>query len=219
MALPPRPVVAVFGLRPGCGATVVARALAVALAACDPARAAAVSTPARSGRLPLATRPAARLAARLADVPGATARALGQLALVVGAEPLALADTARHHAPLVLDAGSVAVGGAPAAVADAVVLVASPRVEPALAAVVAAGIERVGPAPLVVLNRSGADVNPCWAERATLALPSSRVGAQLALGGWAPRGSFGDGVRWLADACAAATEVPAAVSVDALPGV
>ena len=77
---------------------------------------------------------ASRLARALADVPGASTRALGRLCLVGGADPLALADCARHHAPLVLDAGSEALGGSPAALADASVLVVSRASEPALAA-------------------------------------------------------------------------------------
>ena len=109
---------------------------AAELASRDADGAAAVACTAAPVGVPLASRPAVALARLLADVPGATTRAVGRLCLVGGAEPLALSDTARHHAPLVLDAGSAAVGGAPAAVADRIVLVAAPRIEPALAAVV-----------------------------------------------------------------------------------
>ena len=65
--------------------------------------------------------------------------------------------------------------------------------EPALAAVAAECIARVGPAPLIVLNggRGG--------EHAALALPRSRMGAQLALGGREPRGELGRAVERLAD--------------------
>ncbi|HEU0023314.1 MAG TPA: hypothetical protein VFQ12_01695, partial [Thermoleophilaceae bacterium] len=79
----------------------------------------------------LATPAAMRLARSLADVPGAATRAVGHLCLVGGADELALADCARHFAPLVLDAGSGALGGRPAALADAAILVAGHASEPA----------------------------------------------------------------------------------------
>ena len=122
----PRPVIAVFGLAPGCGATVVARALAAELGARDPAGAAAVTCELPGSAWPLATPAATRLARSLADVPRAATRAVGRLCLVAGADALALADCARHFAPLVLDAGSAALGGRSAALADCMVLVASP---------------------------------------------------------------------------------------------
>lgn len=188
-----RAVVAVFGLTRGCGATVVARALAAELGARDAGGAAAVACDPPAAGVALATPAAARLARALADVPGASTRALGRLCLVGGADPIALADCARHHAPLVLDAGSEALGGSPAALADAAVLVVSRASEPALAAVAAECIARVGPVPLIVLNggRGG--------EHAALALPRSRMGAQLALGGREPRGELGRAVARLAD--------------------
>ncbi len=195
-----RPVVAVFGLAHGCGASVVARALAAELATRDAAGTAAVSCTAALAGVPLASRPAVELARVLADVPGATTRAVGRLCLVGGAEPLALSDTARHHAPLVLDAGSAAVGGAWAAVADRVVLVATPHVEPALAAVLEESMDMVGVRPLVVLNRQREPVGEAWARRCALALPESRMGAQLALGGREPRGALGAAIARLADA-------------------
>ena len=186
-------MVAVFGLTRGCGATVVARALAAELGARDPGAAAAVTCEAPATGVALATPAAGRLARALADVPGAATRALGRLCLVGGADPPALAECARHHAPLVLDAGSEALGGSPAALADASVLVVSPASEPALAAVAAGCIARVGPDPLVVLNggRGGG--------HAALTLPRSRMGAQLALGGREPRGELGRAVARLAD--------------------
>jgi hypothetical protein len=190
---PARPVVAVFGLSPRCGATVVARALAVELGARDPGAAAAVACEAPGAGVALATPAAARLARTLSDVPGAATRAVGRLCLASGADPLALADCARHHAPLVLDAGSGALGGTPAAVADAAVLVAAPGTEPALTAVAAACVARVGPEPFVVV--SGARRAP----GAAVCLPRSRVGAQLALGGREPRGELGRAAARLAD--------------------
>jgi hypothetical protein len=196
-----RPVIAVFGLARGCGTTVVARALAAELATRDVGEAAAVACGVGLGGVPLASRAALRLARVLEAVPGAATRAVGRVCLVGGAEPLALSDTARHHAPLVLDAGSAAVGGAPAAVADRVLLVAAARVEPALAAVVSAGVARVASQPLLVLNRAGERADERWAGCAAIALPESRMGAQLALGGREPRGGFGEAIRRLADLC------------------
>ena len=161
-----RPVICVFGLARGCGSTVVARALAAELASRDPADAAAVWCEARGAGIPLATHAAARLARALEDVPGASPRAVGRLCLVGGADPLTLSRTARHHAPLVIDAGSDALGGAPASVADHTVLVTTQSVEPSLARVGAACIARVGPDPIVVLNRAPHD------QTGALALPN-----------------------------------------------
>jgi hypothetical protein len=207
----PRPVVAVFGLARGCGATVVARALAVELAVRDPEGAAAVSCEDAPRGLPLASGGAARLAGVLDDLPGAVTRAVGRLCLVARTEPLALADTARYHAPLVIDAGSASIGGVPASIADHVVLVATPDLEPALAAVAARCVERVGPEPLVVVTRargrSVAESEGAWADggnwhsTATIALPESRTGARLALSGREPRCRLGQGVGVLADMC------------------
>ena len=72
-----RPLVAVFGLAGGCGATVVARAVAAELAARDASGTAAVACESRPGGLPLATKAASRLARALEDLPGG-ARALGR---------------------------------------------------------------------------------------------------------------------------------------------
>jgi hypothetical protein len=188
-----RPVVSVFGLAGGCGATVVARALAAELAARDPAGAAAVSSDARPPGIPLATHAATRLARALEDVPGAFPRALGRLCLVAGADPLRLADTARHHAPLVIDAGAEALGGASASVADRTVIVTAESVEPALARVGADCIARVGPAPIVVLSRAPHD------QPGLFALPNSPMGARLALGGREARGALGRAIAELAD--------------------
>src|SRR4051812_15975853 len=194
----PRPVVAVFGLARRCGATTVARGLAAELAARD-GGAAAVSSPVSAAGIPLASPAAARLAKTMADVPHARTRAVGRLCLVDGPSPVELADAARLQAPLVLDAGSDQVGGAAAAVADHVVLVGAPAIEPALATVVSSCLARVGPAPIVAVNRSAGDAG--WEGRAALELPDSRMGAQLALGGREPRGAFGRAVAELADLC------------------
>lgn len=195
---PARPVIAVFGLARCCGATVVARALAAELATRDDQGAAAVHCEASARGIPLATPAASRLARRLAELPDADTRAVGRLCLVGGTQPHLLADTARHCAPLVLDAGVTAVGGVPAAVADEVVVVAGPSTEPALAGVAAECLARVGHEPIVVRNRSGA---PRAGDIGAHALPDSRMGAQLALGGREPRGELGRAVAELADRC------------------
>ena len=191
-----RPVVAVFGLAPRCGATVVARALAAELASGDGAGAAAVTGPVRGPAIPLASGRAAELARALADLPRATTRAAGRLCLVDGPEPAALADAARQIAPLVLDAGDGRLGGVPAAVADRSVMVATPKIEPALVAVAAACLARLGPEPLVALNRCRGEQ---WGGAASVELPESRAGAQLALSGREARGELGRAVSELAD--------------------
>jgi hypothetical protein len=173
----------------------VARALAAELASRDPAGTAAVCCEVRATGIPLATHAATRLARALEDVPGASPRAVGRLCLVAGADPLTLSDTARHFAPLVIDAGSEALGGAPAALADHTVLVTTQALEPALARVGAECVARVGPAPIVVLNRAPHD------QTGALALPNSPLGAQLALGGREARGDLGRAIAALADLC------------------
>jgi hypothetical protein len=101
--------------------------------------------------------------------------------------------TARHHAPVVVDAGSDALGGAPAAAADRVVIVASRAVEPSLARVASECVARVGPVPIVVLNRAPHD------QPGLFALPNSSLGARLALGGREARGELGRAIAELAD--------------------
>jgi hypothetical protein len=203
-----RPVIAVFGLARGCGVTVVSRAIAAELADRDAGGAAAVHCDAAAAGIPLATHAAARLAKALADVPGADTRAVGRLCLVAGAERAALADTARYFAPLVLDAGSTALGGAPAALADRVIVVATASNEPALASVAVECLGRLGREPIVVLNRTATGDSDgssrAWQNRAAIHLPESRMGAQLALGGRETRGELGRAVAELADLC----EVP-----------
>jgi hypothetical protein len=197
--LPPRPIVAVFGLARGCGATVVARALAAELASRDGNGVAAVHCEARAAGIPLATHAASRLARQLAEVHGADTRAVGRLCLVGGAECGAVADTARHFAPLVLDAGAASLGGVPAALADEVVVVSGPSNERALAAVAADCLARVGHEPIVVRNREGEP--PGGDDEDAHVLPESRMGAQLALGGREPRGELGRAIAGLADRC------------------
>jgi hypothetical protein len=213
----PRAVVAVFGLAPGGGATVVARAVAAELAARDPTGTAAVASEPPASGIPLATQAASRLARALEDLPGAATKAVGRLCLIEGADHLALAESSRHLAPLVLDAGSVPVGGVQAAVADATILVATPSVEPALARAAADCLARMRVEAIIALNRSraapassigegeepdgGAPDPACEALR----LPDSRIGAQLALGGREARGDLGRAISVLADRCEALT--------------
>ena len=197
-----RPVIAVFGLARGCGATMVARALAAELGARDATGTAAVHRDARAAGIPLATPAAGRLARILAELPGAETRAVGRICLVGGADRETLADTARLVAPLVLDAGATQLGGAAAAVADEVVLVAAPATAPALARVAADCLGRIGHDPIVVVNRAPADDTARSAGAAAAhPLPHSRMGAQLALGGREPRGELGRAIARLAERC------------------
>jgi hypothetical protein len=198
----PRPVVAVFGLARRCGTTVVARALAAELAARDPGGAGAILSAAAGGGVPLATPAARRLAESLADVPGASTTAVGRLCLVGGADQVALADCARHFAPLVLDPGPIELDVGRRAPADQFVLVTSPRVERALAAAAVACLERSGIEPLVVTNMVRAG-RPAIEPARGFGLPYSRAGAQLATGGRQPRGELGRAVAALADLCGA----------------
>jgi hypothetical protein len=190
-----RPVVCVFGLARGCGVTVVARALAAELAARDSSGTAAVhGDGGPGGRLPgipLATHPAGALSGLLEDVPRSRPRAVGRVCLVSG-EPRRVVDTARYHAPVVIDAGSEDLGGT-AALADRAVIVTSRDVEPALARVAADCVARVGPPPVVVLNRAPHD------QPGLFALPNSPLGARLALGGREARGELGRAIAELAD--------------------
>ena len=198
----PRPVVSVFGLAPRCGATTLARALGAELASRSGVGACAVSGAATAGAIPLGTPAAARLARALADLAPGRPRASGRLCLLEATDPLALADLARGLAPLVLDAGR-APGGAHASVADRVVLVAGPGVEPSLALAVSATVARVTERPLVALNRPRrtAEATARWGDAADLTLPDSRAAAQLAMGGREARGAFGRAVAELADLC------------------
>jgi hypothetical protein len=110
----------------------------------------------------------------------------------------------RPLAPVVLDLGSREPEGIGASLADHVVLVAPRDAEPALAAVVAASLARIGPPPLVLLNRAGAgppDEVERWSGRAALSVLDSRAGARLALAGRDARRSLGTGVAELADTC------------------
>jgi hypothetical protein len=202
-----RPVIAVFGLARRCGATVIARALAAELAARDSGGTAAVCCDATPAVVPVATHAASRLATHAAsqlarvleDLPGVIPGPVGRLC-IVGAGGFAglvdagrLVDTARHHAPVVIDAGSEAVGGAPVSLADRTVIVTTRDIEPALARVASECVARVGAAPVVVLNRAPHD------QPGLFALPNSALGARLALGGREARGELGRAIGGLVD--------------------
>lgn len=195
-----RPVVAVIGLAPRCGATTVARALGAQLAARDPGGACAVTSVAPAGAVALGLPSAARLARTLSPLVGSRARACGRLCLVERPDPTSLAGAARYLAPLVVDVDEVADASTAAALADHLVLVASPSTEPALAAVLAQSLRRVGPDPLTVLNRAGRDCER-WAGRGAIALPEARMGAQLALAGREPLGGLGSAIAELSATC------------------
>ena len=197
-----RPVVAVVGLRPRCGTTVVARALAAELGARDPGGVAVVTAGAVAGAaLPLGLPTAGRLARTLAPVSGGLSTACGRLCVVPGADRTQLADATRYLAPLVLDVGHPAEAPAAAALAGSVVVVGGPEVEPALALVVAESLERVGPPPVIASNRSDLDGGEGWRQVGAVALPHARVAAQLALAGREPRGELGRAIGELADRC------------------
>jgi len=189
-----RPVVAVVGLGPRSGTTTVARALGTELAVRDAAGACAVTAGAGTV-LCLGTPAAARLARSLASA--GHIRTCGRLCLIDDPDRLALAGVAPGLAPLVFDVGDPRDGASVAALADRVVLVGGPRVEPALAGVVAASLARVGPRPLVVASRPGEGSG--WTGRVDMAIPHSRLGVQWALAGREPVGHFGRTIAALAD--------------------
>ena len=200
-ALPPRshPVVGVVGLARRCGATTLARALGAVLAERADG-AAVVCSPARPAVVALGSSPAAsRLAQSLPQLDHT--RAAGRLCLAACDEPQLVAAATRHLAPAIVevDAGSAAVDAA--RTVDRIVLVASPAIEPALAAAVAETIGAVAPAPVIAVNRA-AGHGP-WLVRADVLVPDSRLGARMALAGREPGGWLGRSVGQLADLCAA----------------
>jgi hypothetical protein len=191
--LPPAAVVAVVGLGRACGATTIARALAVELARRDGGGVAVVQADSAPPAA-LATGPARRLARRL----GADARACGRLALIC--EGTRTRELARaREVPLVIDVGHGTPPEPALALADRALLVASPAVEPALAGVAAEALGRGGLPPLVVLNRA-VDAEG-WGELPDIRVAESRLGARLALAGRDPLGALGTAAAALADAC------------------
>lgn len=200
-----RPVVAVAGLAPRCGTTTVARALAAELALRDEGAAAIVSAEAvAGGGIPLGTPAAGRLGRAVQRALPSQTRAVGRICLTVaGPDQATLVDAARDLAPLVLDVADPAQTSVAASLVDAVVLVGSPGTEPSLAAVLAESLCRVGPEPIVVLNRDRV-TDERWEGRCALRLPDARMGAQLALAGREARGELGRAVAHLADLVATA---------------
>jgi hypothetical protein len=191
-----RPVVAVIALAPRCGTTTVARALAIELARRDRSGAAIVSAGSRAPGTALATAAARRLARAL---PPASAAAAGRLCLIDPGEPALRELALGRPAPLVLDVAHGDPPEGPVALADVLVLVAAPSVEPALADVVAASLGRGGEPPGVVLNRATEPGG--WAGRDVLAVVGeARLGARLALAGRDPTPGLARPIRGLADA-------------------
>lgn len=192
-----RPVIAVAGLAPRSGTTVVARAIGVALAARARGGAGAV-TAAGTGPLSVGLPAAGRLARALAPMaPGGT-RAVGRLCLVRGADPAELSAGVHGLAPLVIDVTEAADAAVATSLADGVVLVAAPEAEPALARVVADNLAAIGSAPVIVVNRGRSDLE-AWTAVGDVVLPESRMAARAALAGREGRGVFGDAIAGLVD--------------------
>jgi len=122
-----RPVVAVMGLTPRCGATTVARAVGVELAVREPAGATAVTCSSLGGAVPLGLPAAGRLARTLAPVAEGRTRACGRLCLVDCSDRAGLAAAVLYLAPLVIDTAAPEEASAAAALADTVILVAAPQ--------------------------------------------------------------------------------------------
>jgi hypothetical protein len=195
-----RPVVTVSGLRRRTGVTTVARALATVLAARDSCGACVVGGSSRAAGIPLGSVSSGRVARELGPVAAGRTRSCGRLCLVDGADPLELCAQARYLAPVVLDVADPAEAASAAGFADATVLVCAPTAEPSLAAMVAASLGGVGPAPVVVLNRAGPRAEG-WKGAYEVAVPDSRLGASMVNAGRSPRGTLGQAVHALADRC------------------
>jgi hypothetical protein len=193
-----RPVVAVVGLAPGCGASTLARMLAARLAGRDPSAAAIMA-----GRDPAPSfSPAGRAASRLAgqvSSSGLPAEAAGRLCLARTDDLAGLTLAARGLAPLVLDLPRGRPAAEAASLADIAILVAAGDGEPALAELAARSLAWPGREPLTVVSRATEPSR--WAGRAHLVLPESRAGARLAAAGWEPRGALGAAVARLAALC------------------
>lgn len=192
----PRPVVAVAGLRRRTGVTTVARGLGAVLAAADSGGACVVTAAGGGNSIPLGLPAAGRLTRMLAPLVQGSVRACGRLCLVEGGDPVAVCAACREFAPVVLDVAEPAQAAVLASLADHVVLVAGPDAEPALAAVVAESLAVVGPPPAIVLNRSGRAAAG-WVGGDHIALPESRLAAQLAGAGREPRGPMGEALAEL----------------------
>ena len=198
--VPPRsyPLVGVVGLARRCGATTLARALAAELASRH-GGAAVVASPARPAVVALgSSAPAARLAEALEQL--GDRRAAGRLCLTACTDAELLAAATREMAPTVMEVEPGCAALDAARVLDRMLLVASPNLEPALAAAVAETIAAVAEPPVVAVNKAG-DSGP-WMVHADVLVPDSRVGARLALAGREPRGWLGRAIEQIADLCA-----------------
>lgn len=194
---PPRPVVAVRGLAPRCGTTTVARALAAALARTDPAGVAIVAGPLPAPGARLATRPATRLARTVTALGCDTARPTGRICLIAAEEPLPplLADL---PAPLVIDLPHSSPPAEGLALADCVVLVADPSVEPSLVLAVETSLAQAGRVVEIAFTK----VEDAEATLpGAVAIGDSRLAAQVALAGRDPRGPFAEPIAELARRC------------------
>jgi hypothetical protein len=200
LAPPPErtyPLLGVVGLAHRCGATTVARALAVQLAVAED-RPAVVASQERPRPIALASAASARrLAGALPEL--GDARAVGRICLASCPDPARAAAATRAVAPAVveIEPGTPAVDAAP--LVDRMVLVASPRLEPALAAALAETIAAVAEPPVIAVNR--APDHGTWLTRADVLVPDSRIGARLALAGREPGGWLGRSIEQLADLC------------------
>lgn len=195
-----RPAIAVAGLAPRCGTTTVARALAAELALRDPEGAAIVSAEAiAGGGIPLGTPAAGRLGRAVQRSLPSQTRAVGRICLTAaGGDQARLVEAAQELAPLVLDVADAGQTTVAVSLVDVVVLVGTPAVEPSLAAVLSDSLARIGPEPIVVLNRDR-EADEGWEGRCAVRVPEARMGGQLALAGREARGEMGRAVARLAD--------------------
>jgi hypothetical protein len=211
-APPPRPVAVVRGLARGCGASTIARVLAGALARGDPVGAAVVmGGPGGAG--PRIAAPAAVRAGRMLTGLGCeSVRPAGRVCLAADSELLP-AIVASRAWPVVIDVAHASHPAEGLGVADVAVLVASPAVEPSLVAAVELSLLAAGHRVEVVANRveprEGDDAGSQHVEAADLvgggiAIPESRLAAQLALACREARGPFAGPIAELADRCRAA---------------
>jgi hypothetical protein len=192
---PLAPMVAVLALAPRAGASTIARALAGYLARVDGNGAAVLSTadPPRAG---IAGRAAARLARDFADTGFEGFRAVGRACIAPAAEPLA--ELAAHRQePLIADLGHSAPTEAAVALADHVVLVVPPDIEPALATTVEASLRADERSLSLVVNRALGDPPPELGH--ALVVPEARLPAQLASACRDPRGPLREVATELAE--------------------
>lgn len=196
---PLRPVAAVVGLAPRAGTSTLARALAGRLAGLEPGGAAILATadPPRGG---IAGRAAAGLAAWLGDTGCEAVRATGRLAIVAADEPLAPL-VANRDAPLVADVSHGAPSEAAVALADHVVLVTPPDVEPALALAVEGSLRAAGRGVSLVIARAAEEPPPELGH--ALIVREARLAAQLTLACREPRGALAPAAAELAERCLA----------------